>query len=105
MRALLATATLAALTAGPVYADCSYPPPPDKLPDGSTATKEEMMAGQQAVKTYDKAINAYLACIKLEHDGAVSKIGDKPSSSRRNYVVVIGDRSSLEKSNTPGTTR
>jgi hypothetical protein len=47
MKAFFAIAALAALTVAPVYADCSYPPPPDKIPDGSTATLEEMQTGQK----------------------------------------------------------
>jgi hypothetical protein len=77
MKTLFALAATAVLTAGPVYADCSYPTPPEKLPDGNSATLEQMVAAQKAVKEYDKAINAYVACIKLEHDDAVAKAGDK----------------------------
>ncbi|HEY3784243.1 MAG TPA: hypothetical protein VGL55_03080 [Steroidobacteraceae bacterium] len=99
MRALVAMAALAALTAGPVYADCSYPAPPDKLPDGNTATKEEMIAGQQMVKSYDKAINAYLSCIKLEHDGAASKIGDKPTTPEQKKALDDLDRMQIQKNN------
>jgi hypothetical protein len=73
MKALFAIAAVAALTAGPVFADCNYPPPPEKLPDGATATMEEMVTGQKAVKQYDKDVNAYVACIKTEHDAAVAK--------------------------------
>ena len=53
MKALFAIALTAALTvaltAAPAYADCPYPAAPDKLPDGSSATLEEMVAGQKAV--------------------------------------------------------
>src|ERR1700743_101155 len=76
MKALLAITALAAL-AGPVYADCSYPPPPAKLPDGATATMEEMLEAKKAVTQYNKDINAYVACIKLEHETAVTNAGDK----------------------------
>jgi hypothetical protein len=76
MKALLAITALAAL-AGPVYADCSYPPPPAKLPDGNTATMQEMLDGKNAVTQYNKDINAYVACIKLEHETAVTTAGDK----------------------------
>lgn len=99
MRALLAIAAIAALTAGPVNADCSYPPPPDKLPDGNTASKDEMIAGQLAVKDYDKAINAYLSCIKLEHDGAVSKIGDKPTTAEQKKALQDIERVQIQKNN------
>jgi hypothetical protein len=76
MKALFAITALAAL-AGPVYADCSYPPPPAKLPDGNTATMQEMLDAKTAVTQYNKDINAYVACIKLEHETAVTNAGDK----------------------------
>jgi hypothetical protein len=77
--------TLAALVAvaGPAYADCSYPPPPTKIPDGSTATMEEMIEAKKAVTQYNKDVNAYVACIKLEHDAAVTKVGDKPTPEQK----------------------
>jgi hypothetical protein len=76
MKALFAITALAAL-AGPVYADCTYPPPPAKLPDGNSATMEQMLDGKKAVTQYNKDINAYVACIKLEHETAVTNAGDK----------------------------
>jgi hypothetical protein len=76
MKALFAVTALAAL-GGPVYADCSYPPPPTKIPDGSTATMDEMLEAKKAVTQYNKDINAYVACIKLEHETAVTTAGDK----------------------------
>jgi len=76
MKALFAITALAAL-AGPVYADCTYPPPPAKLPDGNSATMEEMLEGKKAVTQYNKDINAYVSCIKLEHETAVTTAGDK----------------------------
>jgi hypothetical protein len=73
MKLLSALAVSVVLCAGrAAYADCSYPPAPDHIPDGNTATMQEMVAGQKAVKEYDKAINAYVACLQLEHDSAVS---------------------------------
>jgi hypothetical protein len=76
MKALFAMA-LAALTAAPVHADCPYPPAPDKLPDGASATLDEMVAGQKAVKAYDQAINDYVICIDHELDEAIKKGGDQ----------------------------
>jgi len=98
MKALLALAATAALTAGPAYADCSYPAPPEKLPDGNTATLEEMVNAQKAVKEYDKAINAYVACLKLEHDSAVTKIGDKPTADERKKLEDM-ERVEVQKHN------
>ncbi|HYL70769.1 MAG TPA: hypothetical protein VEY89_05660 [Candidatus Dormibacteraeota bacterium] len=70
----LAIALTAALS-GVAYADCPYPAAPDKLPDGATATMEEMVAGQKAVRAYDKAIQDYVGCIDKELDEAIAKAG------------------------------
>lgn len=78
MKTLAAMGLTAALGfAAPLYADCPYPPAPDKLPDGATATLEQMMAGQKAVKAYQKAIDDYVACIDKELDAAITKAGDQ----------------------------
>jgi predicted permease len=42
MKALLALAATTVLSAGAAHADCPYPAPPDKLPDGATATLQDM---------------------------------------------------------------
>jgi len=76
MKVLLAMA-FAAAAAAPVYADCPYPQAPAKIPDGATATLEEMVAGQKAVGAYQKAINDYTGCIDKELDDALNKGGDK----------------------------
>jgi hypothetical protein len=76
MKALLAMAFAAAMTA-PVFAECPYPQAPTKIPDGATATLEDMVAGQKAIAAYQKAINDYTACIDKELDDAIAKGGDK----------------------------
>ena len=75
MKVFLAMAL--ATAAASAYADCPYPQAPAKLPDGATATLEEMVAGQKAVGAYQKAINDYNACIDKELDDALAKGGDK----------------------------
>jgi hypothetical protein len=77
MKVLSVLAATAALSAGAAYADCPYPPAPDKLPDGASATLQEMLAGQKTVADYNKAINDYVACIDKELDEAIIKAGDK----------------------------
>jgi len=77
MKVLLALALTAALGTGAAFADCVYPAAPDKIPDGATATLEEMLAGQKAVKAYQQAINDYTACIDKELDEKIAKAGDK----------------------------
>ncbi len=83
MNAFSVIALAAALCAGrAAYADCSYPPAPDHIPDGRTATMAEMVTAQKAVKEYDTAINAYLACIQLEHDDTLAKMAAPPKDDK-----------------------
>ena len=95
MRALLPLAIAASLSAGYVHAACVYPKPPTNIPDGNTATLEEMKAAQQAVKQYDKDINAYVACLKLEHDEAIAKAGDQLTEEQKREM----ERMQIQKHN------
>ena len=53
-------------TAGAAEATCIYPRAPDRVPDGSTATYDEMVAAQKAVKQFNEDIDAYNSCLDLE---------------------------------------
>jgi hypothetical protein len=101
MKVFIAIASTAVLSAGTAYADCSYPTPPDHLPDGNTATLQEMVEAQKAVKEYDKAINAYVACIQLERNDAVGKIakpGEKPTADQKKAMDDM-ERVEVQKHN------
>ena len=63
LSAVFLLAGLAATTAG---ATCIYPRPPENIPDGATATYEEMVAAQTAVRQFDADIAAYNACLAME---------------------------------------
>ncbi len=65
MRACLATLLLAsAVTA---RAACVYPQAPQDIPNGATATKEQMLAAQAKVKEYSSAVqDTYLTCLDTE---------------------------------------
>lgn len=45
---------------------CEYPAAP-KIPDGKTATKEEMVAAAAAIKTYQTDLNAYRSCLETDY--------------------------------------
>ena len=55
-------------------AGCTYPKAPDNIPDGSTASKEEMIAGMKAMRAYNDLIKQYTDCLKSEHDEQVGKL-------------------------------
>lgn len=52
---------------------CDYPQRAE-LPNGSTATKESMLAGQKSVKAYMAAMDEYLACIDTGEKEAVAAL-------------------------------
>jgi hypothetical protein len=60
-------------TAAHAQATCTYPRAPDAPPDGTTATKEEMIAAKQDFTRYNTEMNAYLDCLKLEMESATPK--------------------------------
>jgi len=69
LSALIVGATFAAAQA---HAGCDYPTPPGQFPDGSLATKDEMLAAKGQVVKYNSDMDAYLGCIKTEYDASVA---------------------------------
>jgi len=93
MKSLPAAIAIAAAALAPAaYADCSYPPAPTQLPDGSTATLAQMLSAQKAVQAYNEEMNAYLSCIHLERDSRVAQAGDTLSKQQKAALVAIEDQ-------------
>jgi hypothetical protein len=84
-------ATLAVLAVSPAFADCTAPTPPQSLPDGNTATLQQMLAGKKSVDEFNTATNAYLDCLTQAHKDALDAAGPKISSD---------DKDALEKTET-----
>lgn len=68
---------LLAIAAAPAFADCTPPTDSVVIPKGAQATKEEMIAAQNAVKQLNQAVSAYGNCLKQEEDAKVAAGGDK----------------------------
>lgn len=69
---LAVTATLAAFGAVTASAACIYPRPPENIPDGRTASYDEMVEGQKSVKAFDADVTAYNACLQMELDALLA---------------------------------
>lgn len=90
MKLLPAAIAIAAACLAPVvHADCSYPHAPGQLPDGNTATLNQMLTAQKAVQAYNERMMAYLSCIKLERDNAVAQAGAKLTKEQRKELESI----------------
>lgn len=54
---------------------CDYPDKP-ALPNGSSASKEDMIAGQKEVNAYIKELETYQACLVEEEEAARAELGE-----------------------------
>ena len=84
---IAALTLLAGLAAVQAQAACIYPRAPENIPDGSTATLEQMIEAQKAVKQFDADISAYNACLDMELQALLAD----PSldEARRNELKVM----------------
>jgi hypothetical protein len=64
----LSLATLA-LVSSQAFAECTSPEAPT-VPDGSTASMEDMLAGQKSVKAFQEANLAYMQCLEEGYTAA-----------------------------------
>ncbi len=97
MRITYALAAIAALGVSPVYAACTDPGPAPNIPDGTTASANDIMTAQKSLQDFDQATNTYLDCIKKQHDAAlaanpgISTVDadklDKDESTKHNAAV------------------
>jgi len=58
---------------------CEYPECPT-LPDGSSASKEQMIAAQTSVKAFLAAVDEYLNCIEQEEEEAIAALPEVDES-------------------------
>lgn len=76
---LSAVLLAAGFLAAQANAACDYPVAPGKFPDGTQASKEEMLAAKKSVVKYNADIDTYLGCIKSEYD---AKIAGQPDATK-----------------------
>lgn len=75
---VLVIGTLGLVAGGTTYADCTLPDGGSiTIPSGASATREEMVATQKALKAYDTAIRAYSDCLQDELAKKIATGGDK----------------------------
>lgn len=80
---------------------CDYPNRTD-VPDGATASKDEMIAGQRGVKSYMVEMEEYLSCIEAEEAAAVLELGadvDEPAKRQREELFNKRYNAAIEEMN------
>jgi hypothetical protein len=56
-------------------AACVYPQAPQNLPNGATATKEQMLLAKTSITDYQKAVEgAYLPCLDQEKNASLAAL-------------------------------
>jgi hypothetical protein len=75
--------TVALALAAPNVIACQYPSRPDTLPNGATASKEEMIEGVKTINTYQTAMDEYLTCIEADYVVALQGIPSDDKKARK----------------------
>ncbi|MFT3907713.1 MAG: hypothetical protein QM718_15555 [Steroidobacteraceae bacterium] len=86
MKAVVTLSMLAFVAAGPTFAACEAPNQSIKVPSGASASRDEMLATQRAIKEYDAAVKTYSACLKSEQDAAIAAGGDKITADEKSKI-------------------
>jgi hypothetical protein len=67
-------------------AACVYPQAPQQMPNGATATKDQMLLAKTSISDYQKAVEgAYLPCLDQEKNTAVAALdpGDPDYATKK----------------------
>jgi hypothetical protein len=70
-------------------ADCNYPKAPSGLPDGATATQDEMVAGMKAIKEYNANVTTYLSCLETEMNTRIEAAGPDAPPEQLEQIKAI----------------
>jgi len=63
------------LSGAAAQAACVYPQAPQSIPNGASASKEEMLAAQASVKEYTTAVQeTYLPCLEQEKTASLATL-------------------------------
>lgn len=84
-----AVAVAAVLMSAAATAECVYPTAPASIPDGKTATEQEMVAGMRAVKEYNAQVTAYLNCLDMQMQTDISAAGTEAPEETITQIKAI----------------
>lgn len=86
--ALTALIVACGFAAANANAACDYPVAPGKFPDGSVASKEDMVAAKKLVVKYNDEMTAYLSCTKTEFDAKIAAQTDATDAQKADLTRV-----------------
>ena len=86
---ILSGLALGLLLVGAANAECVYPKEPTNMPDGATASQEQMVEGMKAVKEYNNQVTAYLSCLEQEKSARVEAAGPDAPAEQIEQINAI----------------
>lgn len=89
-----AAVAVALVISMPALADCTLPPPPSKIPNGSTASEQEMLAAMNTLKEYNGDVNVYLKCLDYEvkQNRMPASVRDAKNNSAVTELQTVADK-------------
>jgi hypothetical protein len=79
------------LIAAPLTFACDYPERPN-IPDGSTASKEGLLAAKDDVATFLAGVDDYLTCIETAEKEAVAALDSPETDDLKRRDEMIGTK-------------
>ena len=79
------------LIAAPVTFACDYPERPS-IPDGATASKEELLAAKDAVGAFLAGVDDYLTCLETEEKEAVAALENPDTAELKRRDEMISSK-------------
>lgn len=91
---ICAACAVAFLASLPAFADCTLPPPPSKVPNGTTASEQEMVAAMNTLKEYNGDVTVYLKCLDYEvrQNRMAASVRDAKNNSAVSELQSIADK-------------
>ena len=78
------------LAIAPVALACDYPMKPE-LPNGASASKDDMLSAQKSVKEYMATMETYLTCIDTEEKATIAS-GDFSDEEKVNREAALNKK-------------
>ena len=81
----------AILFAAPFALACDYPHRAN-VPDGTSATQEQMIDGQRGIKAYMAAMEEYLSCIESAEQDTVAGADDIDEAAKQQRIEMFNKK-------------
>ena len=88
MKALLPALLVAAMAATAARAECTAPNNDVKIPDGNTATMDDMLAAKRAIQENNAQVETYTQCLKTEQDAKIAAGGSDMKDEQKTKIAT-----------------